>query len=202
VFTAVMTGHLVILGASLGRVGVPDLTRAAIAVGAYVAGVAVASRLARRVREERERAWPARVSALLCAEATLQLAMFAWWFAVDGRPSSHAIDGLLALSAGAMGVQASAVQVLRAPDVSTTYLTGTLTTLVRRLSSDDAHGSLGAATRQAGVLIGMVGGAATAAAVLGSARSLAPALSPAGVLLVVVLASTSNGLRRSEPRQG
>lgn len=199
VFTAVMTGNLVLVGVSLGSATLPELTRAAIAVGGYVGGVALAARAARRMRAEDEAPWPARVRAVLGGEAALQIAMLGWWLADDGRPPTGAVDGLLALSAVAMGTQSGAVQVLRAPDVSTTYLTGTLTTLVRRLSSGGAGGSAAVVARQAGVLVAMVGGAAAAAGLLDAARPLAPVLSPAAVLLVIAVASATGGPRRPAP---
>jgi uncharacterized membrane protein YoaK (UPF0700 family) len=86
-----------------------------------------------------------------------------------------------------MGVQSSAVKDMGLTDVSTTFLTGTLTGLVSSLVSpgqDTPHG-----LRRFGVLIGLAAGAGLCGLLVATAAAGVPALSLAALITTLVLAS-------------
>jgi uncharacterized membrane protein YoaK (UPF0700 family) len=91
---------------------------------------------------------------------------------------------LLALNAAALGVQSSAILRFGVSGLSTTYLTGTLTTVVVRLVSGQSLQAVGQSAR---LLAGLVTGAATGSALVEVARPAAPAFQLL-VLLVVIAA--------------
>ena len=94
-----------------------------------------------------------------------------------------------------MGMQSSAVKDMGLTEVSTTYLTGTLTGLVSSLVSpgqDTPHG-----LRRFGVLIGLVAGASLCGLFVATAADGVPALLLAAALTTIVAAT-----RRSPKRPG
>lgn len=98
------------------------------------------------------------------------------------RPRGALQLALLAMNAVAVGIQSSTVQRFGVPGLSSTYLTGTLTTLIIRVSSghrmrDVAH--------SAQLLLGLIGGAALAALLVDHAPAAAP-LAQLGCLATVL----------------
>jgi uncharacterized membrane protein YoaK (UPF0700 family) len=86
-----------------------------------------------------------------------------------------------------MGLQSSAVRDMGLSDVSTTYLTGTLTGLVSSLVSpgqDTPHG-----LRRFGVLIGLAVGASLCGLLVAIAADGVPALPLAAIITTLVLAA-------------
>ena len=91
-----------------------------------------------------------------------------------------------------MGMQSSAVKDMGLTEVSTTYLTGTLTVLVSSLASpgqDTPHG-----LRRFGVLIGLVAGASLCGLFVATAADGVPAL-PLAALITTIVAATGPGWR-------
>lgn len=124
-FTANMTGNTVLLGLSLGQVESEIAVRAAVALAAFVLGVAVGGASTRFGR--RDKLWPPAVTITLAIEcAALGAFAAAWQLGETGYP-------LLGSAAFAMGLQSAAVRSLDLPGVATTYITGTMTTLVSGL---------------------------------------------------------------------
>jgi len=124
IFTANMTGNTVLLGLSLGQADWQAALRSGVALVGFVFGVAVGTVIAGRDREGRA-VWPIRVTFTLAVELTV-LAAFALGFYLAGG-ASHT---LILLAALAMGLQSTAVRHLGIPGVATTYITGTLTTVI------------------------------------------------------------------------
>ncbi len=62
-----------------------------------------------------------------------QRSPWAGWLIDGSEPSGVVVYPLIVLSALAMGVQSAAVRRLAVADVSTTYITGTLTGLTARM---------------------------------------------------------------------
>jgi uncharacterized membrane protein YoaK (UPF0700 family) len=92
---------------------------------------------------------------------------------------------LLAVAAAAMGVQASAVRDMGMPDVSTTYLTGTLTVLVSSLAKpgqETQHGG-----RRFGVLLGLATGALLSGLLIATVADAVPALPLTALALALTL---------------
>jgi uncharacterized membrane protein YoaK (UPF0700 family) len=96
---------------------------------------------------------------------------------------------LLAVAAAAMGMQASAVTHMGLTEVSTTYLTGTLTGLVGSLASP-GHRRKRESLIRPGVLAGLAAGALLSGLLLKIAPAGVPAL-PAAALVIVVLLSSA-----------
>jgi uncharacterized membrane protein YoaK (UPF0700 family) len=126
VFTAMMTGNTVLLGLALGQGEIRAALRSILALIGFAAGVAAGTMIAEREKGEEE--WPAAVTAALIVEASLLAAFSATWhFSGTPRGAAHVLILLLSL---AMGIQAAAVRRLGVPGIATTYITGTLTSLM------------------------------------------------------------------------
>ncbi len=91
-------------------------------------GVGVGATFASRPREESgQPAWPHQVTVTLALELVLLAGFSGGWLAADGHPSGDSRLVLLAVASAAMGIQAAAVR--RLGQMSSTYLTSTLTAL-------------------------------------------------------------------------
>jgi uncharacterized membrane protein YoaK (UPF0700 family) len=194
VFTSVMTGNIVLWGLAAARGSLSLAAHTAVAIAGYIAGVACGTWVAHGVRASGasrppgpEGTLPAHVNWALSVEFVL-LAGFAVGWEIDGAsPAGWAQYALLAVLAAAMGVQSSAVKDMGLTEVSTTYLTGTLTGLVASLASpgqDIPHG-----LRRFGVLIGLVAGASLCGLLVATAAAGVPALLLAALAFTLLLAS-------------
>jgi uncharacterized membrane protein YoaK (UPF0700 family) len=188
VFTANMTGNLVLLGVAIGQVQLAGSIRSVIAFIAFAIGVLVGFRLTPKSTA----IWPRAVTLVVFVELGLLVVLAAGWVIAGPQPATIAIDLFIALSAGAMGMQTSATRRLGVAGMSTTFLTGTLTSLIAELagvSPDWRRWTLWAAT-----LACMVIGAAAGVAVFIVWRSGAPLVS---VALVGIVAATASWLTRA-----
>jgi uncharacterized membrane protein YoaK (UPF0700 family) len=195
VFTSVMTGNIVLWGLAAARGSLSLASHTAVSIAGYIAGVACGTWVAHGVRSSGApgapgasgASLPAHVNWALSAELIL-LAGFAAGWEIDGAsPAGWAQYALLAVLAAAMGVQSSAVKDMGLTEVSTTYLTGTLTGLVASLVSpgqDTPHG-----LRRFGVLIGLVAGASLCGLLVATAAAGVPALPLAALTFTLVLAT-------------
>ena len=132
VFTAVMTGNIVLLGLAVGQGSFGNALRSIIALVAYGVGVVVGARIVGAVVIETH--WSPTVTRALAVEWVLQLAFLIGWFITGANPDGVSAATLIALSGVAMGIQAATARAL-APGMSTTYVTGTLTGLLSELSA-------------------------------------------------------------------
>ena len=187
IFTANMTGNMVLLALAAGSGAGSQALRAGISLVAFSAGVFVSARIMRAPDDVS--LWPRRITTTLAVVATLQAGVLAGWLATSAHPSGAVEGGLISLSALAMGAQGSAIRTMNVSGVSTTYLTGTLVGLVTQLAV--WSGSRGEAARRAGVLVALLAGAAVAAVLLVNVRSLAPILPLALTVSVIVVASVA-----------
>lgn len=196
VFTAVMTGNLVLFGLAVGGGALAAAARSASALPAYAAGVFLAG-LITGPQGAGSRGgsvpWPARVTVALGGELGVEIGWLVGWLATGGRPEGGALLVLIAMSALAMGIQAGAVRSLSLPAMSTTYLTGTLTWLVGRLATGP-RGASGWGV-QAAAIGGLMVGAASAAALLRAAPRWSAVL-PVTLIAVVVVTATAGGRPR------
>ncbi len=123
VFTANMTGSTVILGLALGGARLGDAALAVLAIASFAAGAFVATMCGAEATDADP--WPARVAVPFAVEIVLLAAFAACWSALPANaPSAHAI--LLALGAGAMGVQSGITHDVHLSGASTTYMSGTI----------------------------------------------------------------------------
>jgi len=134
VFASVMTGNLVLLGLGAGTRNGRLADHAAVAIAAYVLGVAVGARLAGSAHPTTGLARTERLHVVASVELILVVGFTVGWEVTRGIPSSAAQLVLIALAAAAMGLQGSAIRATMGSDVSTTYLTGTLTGIVAALA--------------------------------------------------------------------
>jgi uncharacterized membrane protein YoaK (UPF0700 family) len=189
VFTAAVTANVVFLGVALGDADFHSAFRAALAVAGFVVGVMAGTRLLRGAPDQRPLA---RGRSVLAAIALAQLAFLGLWLAVDGRPEGAELDVLALASALAMGGQ-TAVAVSWRPDVSTTYVTGTLTVLIGELVA--ATGTRAERGRQLSVIVAVAVGATAGSVLIANERDLAAAL-PLLITLVVTTGATEIARRR------
>jgi uncharacterized membrane protein YoaK (UPF0700 family) len=183
VFASVITGNLVVLGVSAARGDGASLVNAVCALGGYALGALAAAPSARAAqragRDAEPGTWPRLMRVRLTAEAGL-LVIFAMVWELEPHPGRGLRLAMLVLLACAMGVQSVAVR--RLGSVSTTYLTGTLTSLLEAVRSRQWSADC---SRDLAILIAVVAGAAVALVVIDHARPALPALQL--VLLAIVL---------------
>ena len=178
VFTANMTGNVVLLGFGIaGSRGLPVLAPL-ISLGAFLVGAGAGGVLARRVGEQHR----AHVTRALGAEVALLAAAAILAAAFDIKPDAFSGDALIALLAVAMGVRNATVRRFGVPDLTTTVLTMTLTGLA--VDSRLAGGSGKGTARRAAAALAMLLGAIAGALLLKT--SLAPPLFTAAALALVV----------------
>lgn len=191
VFTAVMTGNLVLLGVAIGQGALRNALRGLVAVAGYGIGVLAGARIVGVLPPGM--LWSPTVTRAFALEAALQALFLGGWILTAATPDGLAAAVLIALSGIAMGLQAAATRGL-APGRSTTYLTGTLTGLLTELSA------LGVGAdwwRRGSLVVALVVGALAGALVLTIAPWLAPAIPLVVVASVVLITVTS---RRDDSR--
>jgi uncharacterized membrane protein YoaK (UPF0700 family) len=192
VFTSVLTGNMVLLGISVGRADGALAGHAAVAVVSYIAGCALGARIAGTATAD-DPIWPPAVTRALAIEATMFVLYAAGWWATGGRPDGGIAVGLLAVSAVALGMQSSV------GGLSTTALTGTLTTLVIRLATGHR---LRDVVHQLRLSAGFVGGAALAALLVREAPVLAPLMQPVALVVVLGIAGwRGHASKQAKPRR-
>ena len=190
VFTSVMTGNIVLWGLAVARGSLTLASHTAVAVGGYIAGVAVGTWVAHGARgasADGDGVLPPHVFWVLLTELTLLAGFAVGWEISGASPAGWAQFCLLATLAAAMGAQSSAVNDMGLAQVSTTYLTGTLTGLVSSLArpgQDTPHG-----IRRSGVLIGLVAGASLCGLFVATAADGVPALPLAALVTTIMLAT-------------
>jgi len=195
VFTSVMTGNIVLCGLAAARGSVSLIAHTATAFAGYVVGVAGGTRIAWYHTGRSEQAddndgsgaWAPHVRAVLLAELALLAGFAVGWWASGSAPGGSLEYWLLAIAAAAMGLQASAVTQMGLSNVSTTYLTGTLTGLVDSLASPERRKREGLI--RPGVLGGLAAGALLSGLLVKTAPAGVPALPVAALIVVVLLSS-------------
>jgi uncharacterized membrane protein YoaK (UPF0700 family) len=161
VFTANMTGNIVLMGFRLGGASGISLSRSAIALFCFMLGAIAGGRMGRSLNPRRSR-----ISGLLAEAALLFVAA-----AISFRATNAAmLDGVVASMAMAMGLRTAVVRKLGVADLTTTVLTLT----IAGLAADSAlTGDNNPRWRRrcAGVVC-MLAGAAAGAALLRFSLSL------------------------------
>ena len=194
VFTSVMTGNIVLGGLAIAQRSLSLAGHTAVSIVGYIAGVAGGTWIAHSFKaakpaddEGPASVLPAHVNWALFAELVLLAALTIGWEITGASPAGWAQFCLLAVAAAAMGVQASAVSEMGLTNVSTTFLTGTLTALVSSLvrpGQDTPHGP-----RRFGVLIGLAAGASLCGLLVAIAADSVPVLPLAALVTVLILAA-------------
>jgi uncharacterized membrane protein YoaK (UPF0700 family) len=182
VFTANMTGNVVVLGFSLIVAGSPAAADCALALGAFLAGAAVGGRLARR---------RAPFVAALALE-TLILGSVAVCLTTPSESPGRLVG--ISMLAVAMGIQNASVRKLAVADMTTTVLTLTLTGLAS--DSSLAGGQNPRGIRRVSSVLLMLLGAVAGAALLRLNVRLTIAAAASAVGGATVLSAFSPRARR------
>jgi uncharacterized membrane protein YoaK (UPF0700 family) len=126
IFTANMTGNIVLLGISISQEQNADSSRGICALTLFIVGTCLGGWFCHRGSGQ-----PSRSVTLVFAGEAVLLALFAicWWL-LPASPPPDGVYGLIALLGLSMGLQGAAVFRLGVPGVVTTVVTGTLTSLL------------------------------------------------------------------------
>jgi uncharacterized membrane protein YoaK (UPF0700 family) len=160
IFTANMTGNIVLMGFRLGGDSGISLLKSVIALLCFLLGAAAGGRMGRHLTPRQSR-----ISGLL-AEAALLFVAAAISFKAGGPNDAKAVllDCVVATMAIAMGLRTAVVRKLAVADLTTTVLTLTIT----GLAADSALGgdSNPQWRRRCAAIVSMLAGAAAGAALL------------------------------------
>ncbi len=113
------------LAAAAGAVDVLAFTRMGQAFASIVTGNLGVRRAGRTTAR-----WPVQVTVLCVVELVVLLVLTGVWLATGGAPLGAAQYAALVAAALAMGLQSAAFRLVPVPGVTTTYFTGTLTSLL------------------------------------------------------------------------
>ncbi len=181
VFASVITGNLVQLGRGIVSVD----GRAAVAAAAAVAGYAVGVAVGTAALGGDAPGWRRRTTLVAAAEVVPAVGVQVGWVVSGGRAVGGNAWLLLALAGVAMGMQSTVTLSSGVRGASTTYLTGTLTTLVRTVTGRRRFAAVrGDAARLGALLLGAMVGVA----MLRVAPLWAPVV-PVGLVCGVVVAA-------------
>ena len=197
VFASVMTGNIVLWGLAAARGSMTLASHTTVAIAGFIAGVAGGTWIGHGFRGSGAAGalpdvWSTGgrlapdITRPFIAEFILLAGFTAGWEITGSRPGGWAQFCLLAVAAAAMGVQSSAVRDMGMTEVSTTFLTGTLTGLVSKLVRPGERTSY--ASRRLGVLIGLAAGAGLGGLLIATAAAAAPVLPLAAITATLVLA--------------
>ena len=152
VFTANMTGNIVLLGFGIAGSGGLPVVAPLVSLCAFLIGAGAGGVLASRVGDDH----PGHIARALAIEVSLVLAAAILAAAIDVRPGALSGDAVIALLAFAMGVRNATVRRIGVPDLTTTVLTMTLTGLAADSPVFGGSGK-GSARRIAAVLAMLIG---------------------------------------------
>jgi uncharacterized membrane protein YoaK (UPF0700 family) len=178
VFTANMTGNIVLLGFGIAGSGGLPVVAPLVSLGAFLVGSTAGGVLAARTAERHAE----HVARTLAIEIGLLATAAVVAAAADVRPATFAGDTVIALLALAMGVRNTTVRRIAVPDLTTTVLTMTLTGLAA--DSPVAGGSGKGSVRRIVAVLAMLAGALAGALLL--RISLVPPLLAAAALALLV----------------
>ena len=179
VFTANMTGNVVLLGFALAGVESLSISRSVTALAAFLLGAVLGARLARSMVPSMQR-WPA--AAFACEAALLLMsATVAGSLSVGASAASTGVFVVIALTGVAMGIRNATIRRLGEREVNTTVLTMTLTAI----GSDSvfAGASNQGALRRFGFVMSVLAGAAVGALLLRFSAALTLGIAGAGSII-------------------
>jgi uncharacterized membrane protein YoaK (UPF0700 family) len=178
VFTANMTGNIVLLGFGLaGGTGLP-VVAPLVSLGAFLVGAGTGGVLVKRLADRH----PRMVAAALGIEVIALAIATGVAAATNVHPRHASAYVLIALMAAGMGVRNAVVRRIAVPDLTTTVLTMTLTGLAA--DSELAGGSGKGSVRRVGAVLAMLLGALAGALLLKTSLTL-----PLGLAAALALAT-------------
>jgi uncharacterized membrane protein YoaK (UPF0700 family) len=157
VFTANMTGNVVLLGFGIAGSGGLPVLAPVVSLGAFLIGAGAGGSLVRRLAE----CHPTLVARGLAIETCLLAIAAVVAATTTVHPGNVAAYVLIVLMASAMGVRNAIVRSIAVPDLTTTVLTMTLTGFAAesRLAGGSGKGSLRRLSAVLAMLAGAVAGA-------------------------------------------
>jgi uncharacterized membrane protein YoaK (UPF0700 family) len=178
VFTANMTGNVVLLGFGIAASGGLPVVAPIVSLGAFLVGASAGGVLVRRVAE-RHRMLVARALAIETCLLAIAAVVAATTTVHPGNAPAYA---LILLMASAMGVRNAVVRSIAVPDLTTTVLTMTLTGFAAesRLAGGSGKGSV----RRLAAVLAMLAGAVAGALLLKTS-----VFAPLGLAAVIALAA-------------
>jgi uncharacterized membrane protein YoaK (UPF0700 family) len=179
-----MTGNMVLLGLSAAHLDGAVALRSALAMIFFMAGCVVGSRVAGPPAEG-DPLWPPQVTRALWIELAAFGAYGIGWWASGNHPTGNVQLVLLSVNAIALGTQSSAVLRFGVSGLSTTYMTGTLTTMMASLAAGRHPRRV---LPSAQIIAGLLVGAAAATLLARYVPVLVPVLQLVVVLSVIVAA--------------
>jgi uncharacterized membrane protein YoaK (UPF0700 family) len=181
VFTANMTGNIVLLGFGIAGSGGLPVVAPLVSLGAFLLGAGCGGMLARRAGGRHL----LQLRRALAIEVTLVALAAVLGTLITVRPNALSGDGIVALLALAMGVRNATVRLIAVPDLTTTVLTMTLTGLAADAPIFGGTGN-GSRRRSTAVLT-MITGALVGALLLKVSLALPLATASALALLSALL---------------
>jgi uncharacterized membrane protein YoaK (UPF0700 family) len=177
VFTANMTGNVVLLGFGVARSGGLPVVAPLLSLLAFVVGAAAGGALVKRL----DKRHPTLVAQALAMEVAFVATAAIVAAATTVKPGHAAAYVLIVLLALAMGSRSTVVRRLSVPDLSTVVLTMTLSAFAAE--SPLAGGSGRGATRRLTAVVTMFAGAVTSALLLKTSLVIPLALAAVMALL-------------------
>ena len=195
VFTANMTGNIVLLGFATARVPGLSVTLSLTALMSFLTGAVIGGRIMARASGDS----PFRLAAqTFLLEVVVLTAASLCGIKYTGHVIEPSVQplALIALTALAMGARNAAVRKLAIPDLTTTVLTLTLTGIAA--DSSLARGNNVRLARRTGAVLAMFAGAALGAVVI--RYSVAAALGLAAAISALCNGALYRSLRTSDER--
>jgi uncharacterized membrane protein YoaK (UPF0700 family) len=187
VFSSVITGNLVLLGVAATTSASSVAIHSGVALAGYSAGVLAGAPLAARGGDH-PGTWPPSVTTALAAELCVMAGFCVGWELSGGHPRGGAQMALLVVLATAMGMQSAAVR--RLGQMSSTYLTSTLTAVLAALVTGNKHDGL---VRSLGALAAIVAGAVAGGILTRFAHAWLPVVILLPLALVIAGSFTDPG---------
>jgi uncharacterized membrane protein YoaK (UPF0700 family) len=181
VFSANMTGNIVLLGFGIAGAGGLPVLAPIVSLGAFAVGAGVGGMLARQLGNHHTQ----HIARTLAIEVLLLVLAAVVAAVLNVRPNHLSGDLVIALMALAMGVRNATVRRIGVPDLTTTVLTLTLTGLAADLRHPRTN--LTASARRLFAVLAMLIGALVGALVLKTG--------PAWVLALAAVLATVTGAR-------
>ena len=192
VFGSVVTGTMVLLGVAAGTHDPALAEHCGVGLAAYICGVLIGAPIAVRSRAGRSAGppatWPPSVTAALAVEFCTLTACCVGWELQGGRPAGAGQLVVLAFVAASMGIQSASVRQLG--ELSTTYLTGTLTGVVASFTAWRKPEGL---ARSLAIFAALIAGALASAIVTAHAPGWLPVLVLLPLAVVLALSGARSG---------
>jgi uncharacterized membrane protein YoaK (UPF0700 family) len=157
VFTANMTGNVVLMAFALAHASELSFLHSFVSLASFMGGAVIGGRLARTMKRSTRQRWLL-FAGTMEAGMLFAAAFAAIHFDVKAQAPEARLYAMILLTAVAMGLRTATVRALGIPDITTTVLTTTVTELAA--DSPLAGGSSPRTGRRIASVLAMFGGAA------------------------------------------